>query len=371
MQRNIVLLSIPPLIALAMLAYFDHAQQTPDLDSKPQKAFTEQHTPINQPATSQAAKVQTLTLKPVTGSQQDQISVTPISGIEQIRAIKNKTALHQAVLKDHASFTRYPSSNVRVDRLERDPVTMTYETHQRTTESEDMRTSITAWTDKKYINQGQALTLFSRIDSVELQGLSSKIMAQVYFSEQQSILIENLQARQQDGTYYLTISEEQTSLWPSGIYKAIIVSDIDQLSESVSFVISPPVISLTGEHRDRITDTGSLLVELEVNVEENARYYVRAALYSNTNDPIGSSQFSETLKPGRHWIPLEYFGLMIRDAGEPGPYNIYSVELAQAGVPMLRMPISKTNIYTYGYTLDQFSGQTYREQQEPVDSLKP
>ncbi|WP_197473998.1 hypothetical protein, partial [Oleiphilus sp. HI0066] len=158
-----------------------------------------------------AAKVQTLTLKPVTGSQQDQISVTPISGIEQIRAIKNKTALHQAVLKDHASFTRYPSSNVRVDRLERDPVTMTYETHQRTTESEDMRTSITAWTDKKYINQGQALTLFSRIDSVELQGLSSKIMAQVYFSEQQNILIENLQARQQDGTYYLTISEEQTS----------------------------------------------------------------------------------------------------------------------------------------------------------------
>jgi len=62
---------------------------------------------------------------------------------------------------------------------------------------------------------------------------------------------------------------------------------------------------------------------------------------------------------------------MIRDAGDPGPDNIYSVELAHAGVPMLRRPISKTNIYTYGYTLDQFSGQTYREQQEPVDSLKP
>lgn len=364
MKRNLVLLIVPPVIALGLLT-FSHepeqkgapAQIKPNIISEDKEAVPTQAQIPNTPSIirpneqSQVAK------------DTEQTNTSPLTPIEQIRAIKNKTALHQAVLKDHESFARYPSDNVRFERLERDPVSMAYETNERTTESDDGTASITAWTDKKYLLQGESVQLSARVNDAGSSGVKSKMMSAVYANETLSLGTFELTDQDGNGTYTLTLTSEQTAEWPIGIYKALIASDLKNLSESVSFVISPPVIELTGEYRERITAEGNLLFEIEVKTTEAARYYVRASLYTGANTPIGSAQFADNLSTGRQWIPLTYFGLMIRDNNEPGPYLIQTVELAKAGIPMLRMPPAQTNMFTQSYALDEFNNQTYQEQQ--------
>lgn len=364
MQRNIVLLTIPPIIALVLLFISSKDEQDIAAD---QQAKNQSNVHVSDAKTqpqelslatmipsSQQAKVEATEATPTSPS-------TSLSPIDQLRAIKNKTALHQAVIKEHETFTRYPSQNRRIERIERDPVSMTYETHNRTSESDDKASSITAWADQKYMLRGEQVTISARVDSQSTQGIANKMLTEIIVNERQSLGTFSLVDGNRDGTYNFTASSEMTQNWPIGIYKALIVSDHKNLSESVSFTVSPPVIRLTGEHRDTLTSNGDLQVDIEIETTESARYYIRASLYSSTNDPIGSAEYSEQLPPGKHWIPLTYFGLMVHDAGEPGPYLLKYVELAQSGVPMLRMPQEKTNIYTQSYALDQFNTQTFAE----------
>ncbi|KZY73426.1 hypothetical protein A3742_13020 [Oleiphilus sp. HI0071] len=366
MKRNLVLLVVPPVVALALLAFF-HESEVAAIPDQATSFETVENTQENSKASQKPLlKRPTAALampKTASTQEEEQPHSSPLSPIEQIRAIKNKTALHEAVLKDHETFTRYPSDNVRFDRLERDPVSMVYETHERTTESNDGTASITAWSDKKYLLQGESVQLSARVDDGANRGIQNKMMSALYLNESLSLGTFELVDNDNDGTYSLTLASEQTQNWQPGIYKALIASDHKALSEAVSFVISPPIIELTGEYREHITTKGDLLFEIEVNVAEPARFYVRASLYTSSNSPVGSAQFSDSLSTGEHWIPLTYFGLMIRDSDEPGPYLIQTVELAKAGVPMLRMPPAKAGMYTQSYPLEEFSNQTYQEQQ--------
>lgn len=364
MNRNLVLLIIPPVLALSLLAFFNKPE--PEDAMKPQ-------TTISEKAEAKAdIEVPRNTIMPNKALQPDpaehEISSqvadeAPLSGIDQIRAIKNKTALHNAVLKDHEDFSRYPSENVRFELPERDPVFMMYETQERTSESEDKTASLTAWTDKKYLLQGETVEIYARVDDSGNTGIPNSLVTAVFHNETLQLGTFDLNDPDGDGVYSLELTAEQTNDWPIGIYKALIASSHKKLSESVSFVLSPPVINITGEYRERITPQGDLLFEIEVETKEASRYYIRASLYSESNIPIGSAQFSDNLARGTHWIPLSYFGLMIRDSGEPGPYFIRTVELAKSGIPMLRMPPAETSMYTQSYALDEFNAQSYQEQQ--------
>lgn len=372
MNRNLALLTVPPIIALALLFFFnaqEHQQEhTESAATNTAQDSTKSQTLSQTAQTTHITPKANLTLQNSMADSNNQQTVDSeqqpaLSAIEQIRAIKEKTALHQAILKDHETFTRYPSQNVRFERLDRDPVAMIYETHERTTQSEDRTASITAWTDQKYILQGDSINIHARVDDTNQTGINNELISAVYANEQVSLGTFELKDTNQDGTYSLQLTSEQTQNWPIGIYKVLIASSHKQLSETVSFVISPPAIQLTGEYQERITPEGNLLFEIEVETLEAARYYVRASLYATGNAPIGSAEFSDNLNAGKHWVPLTYFGLMIHDGNEPGPYFIQTVELAKAGIPMLRMPPAQANFYTDSYTLEQFNSQSYREQQ--------
>lgn len=364
MNRNLVLLIIPPVLALALLAFFNNPEQKDVATPKaamPEKTETKAEIAIPKKAIMPNKAVQAVPTEQ-DGRSQEAVE-EPLSGIDQIRAIKNKTALHDAVLKDHEDFSRYPSQNVRFELPERDPVFMMYETQERTTESEDKTASLTAWTDKKYLLQGETVEIYARVDDSGNTGIPNTLVTAVFHNETRQLGTFDLNDPDGDGTYSLELSAEQTKDWPIGIYKALIASNHKKLSESVSFVLSPPAINITGEYREKITPQGDLLFEIEVETKEASRYYIRASLYSESNIPIGSAQFSDNLSRGTHWIPLSYFGLMIRDSNEPGPYFIRTVELAKSGIPMLRMPPAEASMYTQSYALDEFNAQSYQEQQ--------
>lgn len=365
MQSKVILLIVPPIVALAMMWFFktqdfsnEHTQALPE---QAEQNVTTEPTPVR-PIAKSNLPIPKSNNSDIEHPNTDSESNSPLSAIEQIRAIKNKTALHEAVLKEHEDFTRYPSQNTRIERPERDPVLMTYETHERSSLSEDQTASITAWTDKKYIINGDAIKVFARVDEQGQSGISNKLLGQLIFNESTVIGAYEFTDNNSDGTYEMSVSAEATESFLPGIYKVIVVSNVKDLSESVSFIVSPPLVALTGEFKDRIVAPGNLEMSLEVEVQKAGRYYVRGSLYSINGSPVGSAEFGNELSPGKHWVTLQYFGRMFHDADEPGPYRLQNIELAKAGVPMYRMPAQSSDYLTESYPLESFDPRTYGEQ---------
>ena len=369
MRNKTILLIVPPLIALLLL--WQSKEQAQQQATNPY--LTEDQTPlVNDPARStQPSEAEQRNLSTPSKKQNaPDFELTSAdnkhSAIEQIRAIKEKTSLHEALIKEHETFTRYPSQNTRFTRNERDPISMMYETHERTNESQDKRDSITVWSDKKYILTGDDIHFYARVSTPEQQGIQTKFLAQLYFGEE--YIVDTFALRDEahgtiDGIYSHSLTSEQTQALDEGIYKLIIVSQHKDLAEAISFVVSPPLIKSTGEFRDTINN-GELHIEAQVQVQESGRYYVRGTLYDIGNTSIGSAEYAEELGPGLHWVTLKYFGLLLHDHGEHGPYTLKHLELARAGVPMLRMPLNTPNFITEDYLLDQFNQQTFNQQQQ-------
>lgn len=78
---------------------------------------------------------------------------------------------------------------------------------------------------------------------------------------------------------------------------------------------------LTGEFRDSVRE-GSLLVEAGVDVIEPGFYRFDANLFDQSGEPVAFTAFKGELAPGEQWVPLEFFGKILRDQGAVGPYTI-------------------------------------------------
>jgi hypothetical protein len=81
---------------------------------------------------------------------------------------------------------------------------------------------------------------------------------------------------------------------------------------------------LTGDVRDSLID-GSLLVEVGVDVFEPGFYRFDANLYDRDGAPLAFTVFKGDLAPGEQWLPLEFFGKVLRDQGVMGPYSVEQI----------------------------------------------
>jgi hypothetical protein len=93
-------------------------------------------------------------------------------------------------------------------------------------------------------------------------------------------------------------------------------------------IFSTPVdrvpAQLSGDFRDSVDD-GSLLVELGVDVRESGFFRFDANLYDRNGEPVAFAMFKGDLEPGENWLPLEFFGKILRDQGAMGPYSIEQI----------------------------------------------
>ncbi len=80
----------------------------------------------------------------------------------------------------------------------------------------------------------------------------------------------------------------------------------------------------TGKFFDRI-DEGSLLVDVEVQVNEPGIYTIEANLMSENEEPIGYSRSDKKLTGGKQIITLQFFGKIIASSRESGPYKLTNV----------------------------------------------
>lgn len=128
---------------------------------------------------------------------------------------------------------------------------------------------------------------------------------------------------------------------------------------TTGFLYSVPLAHLTGRYRDELVD-GSLVVSAEVAVDAEARFHLEATLADPDAVPFGWAQNAMVLPAGTAWIPLTYWGLVLRQHGANGPYLLLSVALSTTG----EMPNQKNDVVsqahrTAAYEVTQFSERAF------------
>lgn len=277
--------------------------------------------------------------------------------IDRIRAIKEKTALHQSVLQDHDRYNRYPSNNVAIDQDAKDPISLRYEVDERTTENQDRTAFLTIWTDKKFYQRGDLVQLSAKLVDIHGAPINTQFSAQLIYEESKSVMILDLQNQGNNGVHQasFTTDETQDKKMLAGNYKLLVINNADKVADAAVFTLTDPVAAFTGEYRDSVNKDGNLIIEAEINVTEKEKLYFQASLYTELGKAIGVTQNTFTFGPGKHWVPLEFFGLMLHDSGVDGPYLLKNISLARVTMPMQRGPLLHPEYYTQAYELNQLS----------------
>ncbi|MFT5594284.1 MAG: hypothetical protein ACI8SR_002673 [Oceanicoccus sp.] len=274
--------------------------------------------------------------------------------IARIKEKENRTPLQDNLITDHKQFKRYPEGNAAIPDAKHDPVLQRYEIDERTTMSEDKNVGLTIWSDKKFYLKTDTVTINAFIQDNEGRKLSTTFNAELLDTRQHPLT--KLTFNSTGGNNYQTSINLADLSGPlnAGIYKVIINNSQYNLTDALTFTLTQPDIELTGEFKENIDSEGQLIINVQVLVAATSQYYVQASLYSSTGVPIGVTQSSTQLSTGLHWLPLNYSGVMIKDAGESGPYVLKNVSLAKVTIPMMRAPLVEPGFTTDSYTLDEF-----------------
>jgi hypothetical protein len=277
--------------------------------------------------------------------------------IERFRSQIDKSDLKTNLVKEYDKFKRYPPENNAFETEAQDPVTQRYAVDERTTLNEDKNMGLTIWSNEKYYLLNDSVNIYAYIQDAEGTKIPTSFITTAYFDENQSIGDIALTDDNNDGVYegQLELTQQNTLSKGPGIYKVRIQDIKNKLTDSLTFTLSQPDISLTGNYKEGIDQNGNLVIDAEVSIGSNNNFYIQASLYSSTQVAIGVTQFSQQLTKGNHWIPLSFSGLMIQDAQESGPYVLKKVSVAKVTMPMQRAPLIEPDFHTDSYALSEFS----------------
>ncbi len=284
------------------------------------------------------------------------------SAMDRLRLVTHKTELQEKTVNEYDNFKRYPPQNSAINSKQQDPITQRYDVDERTTMNDDGTVGLTIWSDEKYYVAGNNVTMFAYLQDAQGQRIKGNYSARLLSDQQDTLAEFILQDDDNDQLYEASIelNSENTENFTPGIYKVIIEESSSDIKDALTFTLSQPDIRLTGEFKDQINEEGGLLIEAQVEVTQDSQYYIQASLYSATHVAIGITQLNQTLTTGKHWVALNFAGLMIQDSQESGPYVLQQMSLAKVTMPMQRAPLSEPNFQTDSYGLDEFSNQTYQ-----------
>ena len=130
---------------------------------------------------------------------------------------------------------------------------------------------------------------------------------------------------------------------------------------STGFLYSVPDATLTGRYADAMID-GSLQVQAEVEVKAEGRFHLEATLYSIDGQPLAWAQDALPLAPGTQWIPLSFYGLILREKGVDGPYVLRYVALSTTtSMPNTKNRLIENAYVTQPYTATSFSDRPFND----------
>ena len=298
----------------------------------------------------------------VTADYRDTLSSEPIGAIARMRAIQDKNELHKATLNDFDTFTRYPSNNIRIERPEQDPIMMRYDIDERTTRNDDRSESMTIWSDKKFYQRGDLVTVFAKLQDANGVSIPSRFSAQLIYNERRSIEVFDLNDTNADGLHEMSFiaDELKEKEIPAGNYKVLIVNETNDIADAVVFSLTDPTAKFTGNYRDSLSK-GNLIIEAEIDVSSDDRFYFQASLYTELGEPIGTTQLTDNFVKGKQWVPLEFYGLMLHDVAVDGPYVLKNLAMARVTMPMQRAPMIHPEYFTKSYELSKFASTKFSD----------
>ena len=134
----------------------------------------------------------------------------------------------------------------------------------------------------------------------------------------------------------------------------------ERRSARTRFYYGAPGARLTGKYRDELSG-GHLRLFAEVDVSAPAEYRLDATL-SGSRGLLAWAANTVRLEAGIRWLPVNFWGLALREANEPGPYRLSSVALSNvtATPPQLNDAIG-TSYQTGPYNPQDFTTERYND----------
>lgn len=192
----------------------------------------------------------------------------------------------------------------------------------------------------------------------ELTNAAGELVAQVDFHDDG----QGRDSEAGDGVFTATISPDiaDIALW-NGLIRVQIygeTADGDWRSARTRFYYGVPTAKLTGKYRDQLAD-GHLQVMAEIEVKEAGDYRLEGTL-DGTDGLLTWAESTARLEVGTSWMPLTFWGLSLREANQPGPYQLSTIALANISYEPPQLNDSFNPGYmTAPYRPQDFSAQRY------------
>lgn len=194
----------------------------------------------------------------------------------------------------------------------------------------------------------------------ELTNAEDTVVAQVDFRDDGQE--RDIEAGDGVFTTILTPPDAELDRW-TGLIRVKVygqTSGGDRRSARTRFYYGAASAWLTGNYRDELAG-GHLRLLAEVQVTAPAEYRLDATL-SGARGLLAWAANTIRLEPGTRWIPLNFWGLALREANEPGPYRLSSVALANvSATPPQLNDATGTSYQTKPYKPQDFTTDRYND----------
>ena len=125
-------------------------------------------------------------------------------------------------------------------------------------------------------------------------------------------------------------------------------------------VYSAPHARLTGTYRDARAG-GDLSIEAEVEVLKTGRFHLEGTLATaDGSRRLAWAQTALDLPPGRHWMSLPFYGLILNETQIDGPYLLQTVALSTTtAMPNAKNRMVENAHVTAAYRASSFSDRPF------------
>jgi len=281
-----------------------------------------------------------------------------------------QTSLAQMAAQDLRQRARYPHSSQPLREGQPDPILRDREVSRNVFPGPNgEEPSLTVYPDQVSFEHPEPIILYAYLTSGDKRVPAKSIEGDVVNARGEHLArIEYndsaLDADREAGdlVYTARVSAAVADNLAGGAYLVrvrAVSADGGQRGGATGFLYSRPSAQLTGRYRDAISG-GNLELQAEVEVQEAGRFHIEGTLYAQAGAPLAWAQNAAVLTPGTHWIPLSFFGLILHERGEDGPYVLRFVALSTTtSMPSAKNRLVENAHVTGAYRARDFSDRPY------------
>ncbi len=251
-------------------------------------------------------------------------------------------------IEDYQSRARYPDNSHALKKRDLDPILARLAADPHSVHGPSKNDPvITFWPEKQSFQYPEPVVLYATV-APEQEGetlnkwfsryVVNALVADIENQQRQHVTSvtfaddgKGADVRRGDGIYTASFdldAQHQPNIAASFLVK-IQAETIDGrwIQGSSGFLYSRPHIHTTGKFNE-VRKNGDLQIGVEVAVDQEGEFHMAGSLYNTRGDVIGWAQTRTSLTKGRHWLTLDFFGLMFNDHKVSGPLTLRNLSLS-------------------------------------------